>query len=121
MMHKSKLTMIISGLVALIPVVIYLFLYSQMPDTVPMHYEGNMADRFVSKSSFEVVLLSGLGCLGFILMKLLQLLLGQAFARSYIEHPVAVSRIWNVAIVVVTLVFASISSYTLISMVGSIK
>jgi uncharacterized membrane protein len=121
MMHKTKLTMIISGLVALIPVVIYVFLYSKMPDTVPIHYDGNIADRFVSKSSFEVILLSGLGCVGFILMKLLQVLLQQAFARNYIEHPVVVSRIWNLAIAAVTLVFASISSYTLISMVGSMK
>lgn len=116
-MFKNKQTMIISGVVALIPVVIYLFLYSKMPDLVPIHYDGNRVDRFVSKSSFEVILLSGLGCLGFIIMKSQQLLLQKAFILSYNKNPETVNRIWNIAIVVVTVVFAAISSYALIRMV----
>lgn len=116
-MFKTKLTMILSFVIALIPVVLYLLLYSTMPDTVPIHYDGSVADRFVSKSSFEVILLSGLGCIGFIIMKLLQILLRKAFVRSYIENTVAASRIWNIAIVVVTVVFSTIGSYALISMV----
>ncbi|MNO37028.1 hypothetical protein D3C76_271050 [compost metagenome] len=117
MLSKNKLTMILSGVVALVPIAIYLFLYSSMPDTVPIHYDGNMADRFVSKSSFEVILQSGLGCLGFIIMKLLQILLEKAFIQSSNEPSAALSRIWNMAILVVTVVFAGISSYTFIRMV----
>jgi uncharacterized membrane protein len=116
-LFKTKLTMILSSVVALIPVAIYLFLYSKMPDTVPIHYDGNMADRFVSKASLEVILQSGLGCLGFVIMKLLQFLLQKAFIQSSNEHSAALSKIWNIAILVVTVVFAGISSYTFIRMV----
>ena len=117
MLSKTKLMMILSGVVALIPVAIYLFLYSKMPDRVPIHYDGNMSDSFVSKSSLEVILQSGLGCLGFIIMKFLQFLLQKAFIQSSNEPSAALSRIWNIAILVVTVVFAGISSYTFIRMV----
>lgn len=116
-MSNTKLTMIISGAVALIPVLIYLFLYSKMPESVPIHYDGNRVDRLVSKSSFEVILLSGLGCLGFILMKSQQLLLQKVFILSYKKNPAAVSRVWNVSVLVVTAVFTSISSYALVRII----
>lgn len=116
-MRKMKLMMSVSGLIAIIPVAIYVVLYPKMPDTVPIHYDGSMADRFVSKSSFEVILLSILGCLGFILMKLLQILLQKAMVHRYIEHSDGVRRIWNIATLVVTLTFTAISSYSLIRMI----
>ncbi|WP_313640000.1 hypothetical protein MHH52_04480 [Paenibacillus sp. FSL K6-0276] len=50
-------------------------------------------------------------------MKILQSLLQKAFIQNSNEHSAALSRIWNIAIVVVTVVFAAISSYALISMV----
>lgn len=117
MLSKNKLMMILSGVVSLIPVAIYLFLYSKMPDRVPIHYDGNIADRFVSKSSLEVILQSGLGCLGFMIMKLLQFLLQKAFIQSSNEPSAALSKIWSIATLVVTVVFAGISSYTFIRMV----
>lgn len=53
-MFKTKPAMILSVVAALIPLVIYLFLYSRMPDTVPIHYDSNFADRFVSKSALRL-------------------------------------------------------------------
>lgn len=116
-MFKSKPTLMICCLAAIFPFILYIYLYPSMPDIVPIHYTGSIADRFVMKSSFEVVLLSGIGVLGFIFMKLLQLLLRKVFLRSYIENLAVVSRIWNVATMFVTLVLAAISIYALMSMV----
>jgi hypothetical protein len=116
-MFKSKLTMTICCVAAMIPLAFYFYLYPQMPDFVPIHYDGATADRFVNKSSFQVILLSGFGWIGFLIMRLLHLFLRKVFLSSYIENVAAVNRIWNAATIVVTIVFAVISTYALTAMV----
>ncbi|UQZ34968.1 hypothetical protein C2I18_16435 [Paenibacillus sp. PK3_47] len=116
-MFKRRLTMSLSIIAAMIPFILYLFLYPRMPVFVPIHYNGDVADRFVNKSSVEVLLLSLLGWFGFIVIRLLRFALTRMFFRSYIENLAVLHRIWNAAALLVTLGFASISVCALFEMV----
>lgn len=116
-MFKRTPTMIVSSIAALVPVILYLYLYSRMPDFVPIHYDGATADRFVDKNSHEVILLSLFGWFGFIFISLLHLLLRKVFVHSYIENLALVYRIWNAATMLVTIGFAAISVCALLAMV----
>ncbi|GGF84090.1 hypothetical protein GCM10010912_31630 [Paenibacillus albidus] len=116
-MFKSKPTMLISCIAALVPLGLYLYLYPQMPVFVPIHYNGETPDRFVDKASMEVILLSVLGWLGFILMKLLRVLLQKMLLSSYMENIAAVHRIWNAATLLVTIGLAATSTFALTEMV----
>lgn len=116
-MFKRRLTMTISTVAATLPVILYLYLYSQMPDFVPIHYDGEVADRFVNKSSYEVVLLSLFGWFGFSFIQLLRFVLKKIFFRSYIENLAVLHRVWNAATLLVTLVFAAVSLCALFNMI----
>lgn len=115
-MFKKRFTMTLSIIAAMIPVILYLYLYPQMPDFVPIHYDGEVADRFVSKDSHEVILLSLFGWFGFVFIQVLRFVLSKIFLRSYIENLAVLHRVWNAAALLVTLGFASISVCALFNM-----
>ncbi|WP_019913408.1 DUF1648 domain-containing protein [Paenibacillus sp. HW567] len=116
-MFKSKQTMIISSIAAMIPILLYIYLYPKMPDFVPIHYDGATADRFVNKWSTELLLICLFGWFGFIFIRLLHLLLRKLFLKSYIQDLALISRIWNAATLLVTVGFSAISVYALLAMV----
>jgi hypothetical protein len=88
-----------------------------MPDFVPIHYDGAVADRFVDKGSCEVLFMSLFGWFGFAFIRLLQLLLRKLFLRSYIENLAINHRIWNAATLLVTVGFSVMSVFALLAMV----
>ncbi|WP_342564405.1 hypothetical protein NST84_04300 [Paenibacillus sp. FSL R7-0345] len=116
-MFKNKMTISISFIAATVPIILYMVLYRRMPDFVPVHYDGAVADRFVVKDSYEVILISLLGWLSFGMIRLLQLLLRRLFLRSYIENLAQVHRIWNAAVLLVTILFSVLSVFALLAMV----
>ncbi|CAH1215494.1 hypothetical protein PAECIP111892_04094 [Paenibacillus auburnensis] len=116
-MFKNKITLTLSSIAAIIPVLLYMYLYRQMPDFVPIHYNGEVADRFVDKGSYEVLLVSLFGWLSFGFIRLLQLLLRRLFLRSYIENLALNHQIWNAATLLVTVGFSVISVFALLAMV----
>jgi uncharacterized membrane protein len=89
-----------------------------MPDEVPIHYNGNgAADRFVPRTSWELLFLSGLGFLGLIIMKLLYAFLHtRQLPPNTKDIPAAVS-IWGVATIFVTTLFAGIGISAFLMMV----
>lgn len=116
-MFKNRITFSLSAVAATIPVLFYIYLYRRMPDFVPVHYDGAVADRFALKGSYEIILISLLGWLGFGMIKLLQLLLRRLFLRSYIENLAVVHRVWNAATLLVTAGFSVLAIYALLAMV----
>lgn len=116
-MFKSRLTMLLSSAAAIVPIVLYFYLYPRMPDFVPIHYNGATADRFVDKWSVDVALLCLLSWFGFGFMRLLQFLLQKIFLNSYIHNVAFIHRIWNAATLLVTAGFAAISVCALLAMV----
>lgn len=116
-MFKNKMTISISSIAALFPVLLYIYLYPRMPDFVPIHYNGAVADRFVDKGSYEVLLLSLICGFVFGFIRLLQLLLRKLFLRSYIENLALVHRLWNAATLLVTIGFSVICVFALLAMV----
>lgn len=116
-MFKNRMTISICTIAAIIPLLLYMYLYRQMPDFVPIHYNGEVADRFVDKRSYEVLIVSLFSWFGFALIRLLQLLLRKLFLRSYIENLALNHRIWNAATVLVTVGFSVVSIFALLAMV----
>lgn len=116
-MFKNRMTFSLSVVAATIPILLYLYLYKRMPDFVPVHYDGAVADRFVLKGSYEVILISLLGWFGFGIIRLLQLLLRRVFLRSYIENLALIHRLWNAAILLVTVLFSAMGVFALLAMV----
>ncbi|MBW4082376.1 DUF1648 domain-containing protein [Paenibacillus sp. S150] len=117
MMFKSRLTMTLSSAAALVPIILYFYLYPRLPVFVPIHYDGATADRFVNKWSVDVALLCMLGWFGFGFMRLLQFLLRKIFLSSYIHNIAIIHQIWNAATLLVTAGFAAISVCALLAMV----
>lgn len=115
-MFKSRLTMIISSVAAMIPVLLYIYLYPKLPDFVPIHYDGATADRFVNKWSTELLLMCLFGWFGFIFIRLLHLLLRKLFLKSYIQDLALISRVWNAATLFVTIGFSAIGVFALCEM-----
>ncbi|WP_379145377.1 SdpI family protein [Paenibacillus sp. sgz500992] len=119
-MLKFKMTSIIALLVALIPMGLYLYLYPQMPDMVPMHFDikGN-ADRFVPKSSSEVPFLAALGLMGFIFFKLIFFFIIRSAARKGEDNARSITKILDITTLCCTVLFAGISVQALFVQAGS--
>ncbi|AIQ50801.1 hypothetical protein [Paenibacillus sp. FSL R7-0331] len=116
-MFKNRMTFSLSAAAAMVPILFYMYIYRQMPDFVPVHYDGAVADRFALKGSYEVILISLLGWLGFGIIKLLQLLLRRLFLHSYVENLAVIHRVWNAATLLVTAGFSVLAIYALLAMV----
>ncbi|SEU02427.1 DUF1648 domain-containing protein [Paenibacillus sp. NFR01] len=116
-MLKVRTTLLVSLLIGAVPLLLYFVLYSYLPAKVPIHYNGRIPDRFVEKSSFEVLLLGLLGWGGLAMMKLLHLILRKTFMQSYIQNIAAINRLWNGAILLVTAAFSVLGSWALLAMV----
>ncbi|WP_379163566.1 DUF1648 domain-containing protein [Paenibacillus sp. sgz5001063] len=116
-MFKSRLTLFLCSAAAIVPIVLYFYLYPRMPDFVPIHYNGTTADRFVDKWSVDVTLLCMLSWIGFGFMQLLQYVLRKIFLKSYIHNVAFIHRIWNAATLLVTAGFAAISVCALLAMI----
>lgn len=120
-MLKFKMTSIIALLVALIPMGLYLYLYPQMPDMVPMHFDikGN-ADRFVPKSSPEVPFLAALGLMGFIFFKLIFFFIIRSAAQKGEDNARSIAKILDITTLCSTMLFAGISVQALFVQADSI-
>jgi hypothetical protein len=116
-MFKSRVTMTISMVTAMTPIILYAILYRSMPDFVPIHYDGAVPDRFVCKWSLEVMIVAALGWIALLIILLLRMLLQRVFLRIYIENLAVVSRVWNVVTLLVTVLFAGIGICALRAMV----
>lgn len=115
-MFKKKVTFTLCIISAIIPIVLYIYLYPRMPDFVPIHYDGDVVDRFVDKGSYEVLLISLFGWCGFVFIRLLHWLLRKVFMRSYIENLAVVHRTWNAATLLVTVGCSATSICALLAM-----
>ncbi|WP_198023006.1 DUF1648 domain-containing protein [Paenibacillus zanthoxyli] len=115
-MTTWKKVIALSGIIGIVPVFVYYFLYPHMPDQVPIHYTGGTPDRYVDKSSMELLVLALLGELGLIFMLLLYAVLRRQFPDSFRKKGAAV-RTWRIAVPAVTVLFAGIGIYALTEMV----
>ncbi|KAA9004721.1 DUF1648 domain-containing protein [Paenibacillus spiritus] len=114
---RTKRWIIASVLIGIIPFAVYLLLYPRMPDMVPIHYDGGgAADRFVPKTSWELLLLAGLGELGLLFMLGLRQMLGSAASFGDML-PKTRAALWNVSSAVVVLLFSGIGISALAAMV----
>ncbi|WP_334074070.1 DUF1648 domain-containing protein [Paenibacillus sp. A14] len=111
---QSKLNSItlFSMLIAMIPFGVYFCYYSQIPQTIPIHFNDlGVADRFVNKASFEVLLLCGLGLIGFFIMKLLSVVIVGVSTKNRKENSDNTRTIMDYAALFVTVLFVGMSIY----------
>ncbi|MGZ7446093.1 DUF1648 domain-containing protein [Paenibacillus sp. TH7-28] len=114
---KSKMKLIIwwSLLLSITPFGVFYCFYTQIPQTIPIHFNTlGEADRFVNKTSIEVFLLCGLGLLGLFFMKLLGIAVtGQSTKKRNEEGEIS-EKIMDFAALFVTVLFSGISIYYII-------
>ncbi|QWU17099.1 DUF1648 domain-containing protein [Paenibacillus sophorae] len=116
-MTKWKKVIALSGIIGIVPVFVYYFLYPHMPDQVPIHYTGGTPDRYVGKSSLELLVLALLGELGLIFMLLLYTVLRRRYQGSFQKNEATAAMTWLIAVPAVTVLFAGIGIYALTEMV----
>ncbi|WP_151737633.1 SdpI family protein [Paenibacillus tengchongensis] len=120
-MSKWKTTTVISLLIALIPLGLYWYLYPQMPEMVPIHFDWQgRADRFVEKSSLEVPLLAGLGLIGLAVIKVSFALTLRFGGQQTKDNGRAAAKNASLSVLGCTVLFAVISVHALIVQTGTI-
>ncbi|WP_379132100.1 DUF1648 domain-containing protein [Paenibacillus sp. sgz500958] len=108
-MAKKRMLLILNLMIAIVPFLVYYLLFPHMPDEVPIHYNGSgVADRFVPRTSWELLFLSALGFLGLIMMKLLYAVLHKRQLPPNAKDIPAAISIWATATIFVTTLFAGI-------------
>jgi len=118
MLSKSKLLLIFSVVIALIPFLVYYVLFPHMPEQVPVHYDiSGTADRFVARTSWELLFLSALGLIGLFVMILLYIFFHKRQLPSYKKDIPTALAIWRTATLGVTILFAAIGVAALMMMV----
>lgn len=69
----------LSVIVSIIPLGLYSCFYAQMAEKIPIHYDAaGQVDRYVDKSSPEIVIICALGFFGLGFMKFLAFLFDKA-------------------------------------------
>lgn len=112
-------TLIISIIASLIPFGVYFYFYRQLPQMIPMHYNANgLVDRFVQKSSWEILVICGLGFLSLIFMKILSACIISDSAKAEKNNVEVTKFIMNISSFLVTILFCAISVYFLIGIIG---
>lgn len=117
-------TTLLSFIISLLPFGVYFNYYSQMPNQVAIHRNiDGVADRFTSKSSYEILILCGLGLLGLLFMKILKLVIGKLSKLNETENnnTAITNHVMDIVTLVVTIVFSSTSVYFLITFTPSYK
>lgn len=115
MKKRINFLTLLSLIICLIPFVVYFYLHSQLPESIPIHYNlSGTADRFVSSSSYEVLFLCSFGLLGFIFMKLTSFMIIK-FTSSLQENNLkTTSLVMNAATFFTVLLFNILSIYFLL-------
>ncbi|MCM3702028.1 DUF1648 domain-containing protein [Paenibacillus macerans] len=116
MKSKVKFTTRLSLLLSITPFGLFYCFYTQIPQTIPIHFNTlGEADRFVSKTSIEVFLLCGLGLLGLFFMKLLGIAVtGRSTKKRKEEEDEISGKLMDFAALFVTALFSGISIYYII-------
>lgn len=116
MKNKISFSTIVSVIISILPFGVYYSLYNQMPSQVPIHYNANgVIDRFVDKSSYEILLMCGIGILGFIIMKTLSLIIIKLNDSAKQNNSKIIGLIMSVTTLLVTILFTGISIYFLVT------
>lgn len=98
-------------IVSIIPFGLYFGFYTQMAKSIPIHYDAaGQVDRYVDKSSPEILILCALGFLGLGFMKLLAFFFLKA-SRKNPKNRETTKKIMNVSAFLVTLLFTSMSLF----------
>lgn len=113
---KNSFLTIILLFISIIPFGLYIYCYPQFPNEIVIHYKNGIADRFVNKSSYEILIMCGLGLFGLFLMKSLELL---AVKTSQFDKKQKDTM--NISTIVITILFTGISIYFLIISTGVYK
>jgi len=116
MKNKISFSTIVSVIISILPFGVYYSLYSQMPSQIPIHYNANgVIDRFVDKSSYEILLMCGIGILGFIIMKTLSLIIIKLSDSAKQNNSKIIGLIMDITTLLVTILFTGISIYFLVT------
>ncbi|MDP4178575.1 MAG: SdpI family protein [Bacillota bacterium] len=119
MKNKINIITLISVIIAIIPLLIYFRFYSIMPSKVPIHYNFNgIEDRFVQKSSVEVITMSSFGIISILFMKLIGLVVIK-FSDNINKERVKV--VMDIIVLLTTLLATAVSSYFLVLTTGIFK
>ncbi len=110
MKKRINFLTLLSLIICLIPFVVYFYLHSQLPESIPIHYNlSGTADRFVSSSSYEVLLLCSGSLLGFMFIKLISFIIVK-FTLSLQESNSKTSYLVMNAVTFFTVLLSSILS-----------
>lgn len=119
MKNKFNIITIISVIIAIIPLLIYFRFYIIMPSKIPIHYNINgIEDRFVQKSSVEVIIMSAFGIISIIFMKIIGLVVIK-FSDNINKQTVKV--VMDIIVLLTTLLASAVSSYFLVLTTGVFK
>ncbi|WP_418027680.1 SdpI family protein [Paenibacillus sp. JJ1722] len=121
MRNKVTFFTYLSLLTSLIPFGMYLYYYKQIPEIIPVHFNAsNIADRFVNKSSLEVILICNLGLIGFLFMWLLGKWIERMSVKEREANRATTHKIMSISTFLLTILFDGISIYYLLVLTDTI-
>lgn len=107
---------------ALLPVVVYIVLFKDMPDSVPVHFSANgVPNRFAGKLSFEMIFISIVGFIGLAIGMLISKLIKASKKDKKVRQPQIVEFVaMNGCTIFLLSLFDMISIYALVSITYNI-
>ncbi|MDO7908249.1 SdpI family protein [Paenibacillus sp. JX-17] len=108
-MRKINVWIVLAAAAALVPFAFYSYVYPDLGETLPIHFNGHgEADRFVSKSSPDVWMLCALGVIGFGIMMAIRSVM--AAKKS---HASAAIKLFDQSLLLTTVLFSGIGVFAL--------
>lgn len=121
-MSRIKATTVFSLFTASLPLALYVKLYPAMPPEVPIHFDmKGQADRYVSKTSGEVIFLAALGLVGWVVFKLIFYFSLRLAAGKGNLKAVQTGKILDLSALCFTLVMTGISVQALFVQAGGLE
>ena len=103
-MKKVSMTKIISFIVSLVPIILYLFMQSNIADSIPVHFDlTGKADSFAGKTSTEPYMIVSTSLIMFIAYTVLSHLLLLSIRKNSKENSGIVNQIFDYILIILTL------------------
>ena len=103
-MKKVSMTKIISFIVSLVPIILYLFMQSNIADSIPVHFDlTGKADSFAGKTSTEPYMIVSTSLIMFIAYTVLSHFLLLSIRKNSKENSGIVNQIFDYILIILTL------------------
>lgn len=103
-MKKVSMTKIISFIVSLVPIILYLFMQSNIADSIPVHFDlTGKADSFAGKTSTEPYMIVSTSLIMFIAYTVLSHFLLLSIRKNSKENSGIVNKIFDYILIILTL------------------